>query len=312
MREWVIIIHIMDKLPFGIDINKLLNDLRSLSWEACDILLYYSKILKDPKNKSNIIKNKNINDPVTLADLKVNELIIEGINANYKNINWEILSEENVNEVSNNYDSNSEWLWVIDPLDGTKDFIQGTGNYAVHLGLNYRQKPYIGLVLIPEKNELWLSNGYKVWCERRDRSVIKSKMSSNISFDEMTLVTSKNHQNEALKILIEKLEFKKIMVMGSIGCKISSIIRGESDIYISLSLPNKSCPKDWDFAAPEALLKTAGGAITNLYNQELAYSKPNFEQGGIIIASNNKLNHERICLRVNEMIRKYNIFPLNS
>ena len=63
--------------------------------------------------------------------------------------------------------------------------------------------------------------------------------------------------------------------MGSIGCKIASIIRGESNIYICLSLPGKSCPKDWDFAAPEAILKAAGGAITNLNNEELIYNGEN-------------------------------------
>ena len=75
--------------------------------------------------------------------------------------------------------------------------------------------------------------------------------------------------------------------MGSLGCKISSILRGESDIYISLSLPGKSSPKDWDFAAPEAILSAAGGAITYLDNREISYGKANFEQRGILIASNN-------------------------
>ena len=68
------------------------------------------------------------------------------------------------------------------------------------------------------------------------------------------------------------------------------LLRGESDIYICLSIPGKSSPKDWDFAAPEAILKAAGGSITNLNNEELSYGKPNFEQGGIIVASNNHLN----------------------
>ena len=67
--------------------------------------------------------------------------------------------------------------------------------------------------------------------------------------------------------------------MGSIGCKIASIIRGESDIYISLSLPGKSSPKDWDFAAPEAILKAAGGSITNLDNEELTFTVKTIEQG---------------------------------
>ena len=63
----------MIKLPSGIDVNNLIDDLRILGWEAAEVLLYYSKILKDSNYKSNILKNENIDDPVTLADLKVNE-----------------------------------------------------------------------------------------------------------------------------------------------------------------------------------------------------------------------------------------------
>ena len=121
-------------------------------------IIYYSQILKDKNKKSNILKNKNLNDPVTLADLKVNELIIQRISQKYEHVNWEILSEENVKDSPNDMDFKSDWVWVFDPLDGTKDFIQGTGNYAMHLALNYKQKPYVGVVLIPE-NELWISNG---------------------------------------------------------------------------------------------------------------------------------------------------------
>ena len=74
--------------------------------------------------------------------------------------------------------------------------------------------------------------------------------------------------------------------------------------------PGKSSPKDWDFAAPEAILKAAGGKITNLDNEELTYGKSNFEQGGIIIASNNYLMHENICLEIKEIIKKHDIYPL--
>ena len=85
----------MIKLPSGIKIKVLINDLRILSWEVSDALIYYSKILKDPNNKSNILKNNNLDDPVTLADLKVNEIIIKRINEKYRDVNWGILSEEN-------------------------------------------------------------------------------------------------------------------------------------------------------------------------------------------------------------------------
>ena len=298
----------MIKLPSDLEINDLIDDLRIFSWEAADILLYYSKILKDSNDKSNILKNDDTNDPVTLADLKVNEVVINRINEKYKNIDWEILSEENVKINSKNNHTNADWVWVLDPLDGTKDFIQGTNNYAMHLALNYKQKPFIGIVLIPEENELWIANGEKVWCEKRDGSIIRPYLSKNKTLQEMVLVTSKNHNNETLKKLIKKINFNKVIIMGSIGCKIASIVRGESDLYIGLSLPGKSSPKDWDFAAPEAILKSAGGAITNLDNKALSYGKLNFEHGGVIVASNNHDAHSKICFEIKEIIKKYDLY----
>ena len=300
----------MIELPSGVEPKNLIDDLRDISWEACDILHYYSQILKDSSDKSNILKNNNIDDPVTFADLKVNELVINRINEKYKKVDWEILSEENVKTDPDNCDANSDWIWILDPLDGTKDFIEGTSNYAMHLALNYKKKPYIGVVLIPEKDELWIADGEKVWSETRDISYMQPSLFPKNTFNEMVVVTSKNHRNETLKKLIDKVGFKNVIVMGSIGCKIASLLRGESDIYICLSLPGKSSPKDWDFAAPEAILKTAGGAITDLDNKELNYGTSNFEQGGIIVASNNVKKHKSFCLEIKKIIQMYEIYPI--
>ena len=298
----------MIKLPFGVEINNLIDNLRSYSWEASDILLYYANSIKKLDQKNEIIKNKNNSDPVTLADLKVNELIIKRISQNYQDANWQILSEENY-KIEPNYSNNVDWLWILDPLDGTKDFIEGTQNYAMHLALNYKQKPFIGIVLIPEKDELWISYKEKIWCENRNGNVRKQNLSETKILKEMTIVTSKNHSNEKLKYLIEKINFKKTILMGSIGCKVSSIIRGDSDIYISMSLPGKSAPKDWDFAAPEAILKAAGGSITNIENEDLVYGRTDLKHTGIIIASNNKNNHKKICTQIKEIVEEYNIYP---
>ena len=300
----------MIKLPSGVDINNLIDDLKVLSWKASDTLLYYSNLLRNSNYESRILKNENSDDPVTIADLEVNNIIIQGLRNKYKNVSWEILSEENAKLFDENPKSKSDWVWILDPLDGTKDFIQGTCNYAMHLALNYKNRPLIGIVLIPEKSELWIAIGDEVWCENRNRSKFKTDLQKNKTLKEMVLVTSKNHRNETLKKLIQIINFKEIKVMGSIGCKITSIIRGETDIYICLSIPGKSSPKDWDFAAPEAVLKASGGALTNLNNQELSYGKPNYEQGGIIIASNNVETHSKLCSEIKEIIRRYDIYPL--
>jgi len=310
VRRWGFNIHLVIKLPCGVNIENLINDLRIFSWEASEIFLNYSQILKDAKDKSNILKNNNYADPVTLVDLKVNDLMIRRINEKYKDINWEILSEESVKIAPKKSINNTDWLWVLDPLDGTKDFIQGAKNYAMHLALNYKKRPFLGIVLIPEMNELWISDGSQVWSEKRDGFKTNAAPLKEKNLTEMALVTSKNHSNESLARLINKINFKKVIIMGSIGCKIASILRGESDLYICLSLPGRSSPKDWDFAAPEAILRAAGGAITSLDNKQLIYGGSNFEHGGVIVASNNKNTHKDLCLEIKEIIKKYKIYPL--
>ena len=97
-------------LPSGVDINNLIDDLRIFSWEAAKILMNYSSMLRDSNVKDYIIKNNNHESPVTKADLEANDLIIRRIKEKYKDINWEILSEETVKIDSKNTNINAKWL----------------------------------------------------------------------------------------------------------------------------------------------------------------------------------------------------------
>ena len=83
----------MIKLPSGVDINNLIDDIRIISWKAADILLYYSRMLENSDDKINILQNNNEKDPVTLADLEVNEIIIKGIKEKYKRNSLNIMTE---------------------------------------------------------------------------------------------------------------------------------------------------------------------------------------------------------------------------
>ena len=297
----------MTNLSVDIDINNIIEVLRGLSWEVSDILLYYAKVLKVNSGKNNLIQSKSDGSPVTIADLKVNDLVFNLLKKKISIFSWGFLSEENHKVKFNKDGGNTNFLWVLDPLDGTKDFINGTGNYAMHLSLNFQNKPLLGVVLIPEKEELWIADGEKVWSEKKNGLKYKPNNLFKENLHDMTLVISKNHNNKVLKKLVSKLPVKDIISMGSVGCKISSIIKGESDFYISLSLPGKSAPKDWDFAAPEALLKCAGGSMTNEKNEPLSYNKNNYLQSGLIIASGNRNNHENLCQIIKENIDNNNL-----
>lgn len=110
-------------LPSELDINYLIDDLRSFSWEAYDILRFYSNQFRNKKANKGLIKIKNNNELVTQADLKVNDLIIKRISKKYGHIKWNLLSEENGIIKFNNKNIDTNWLWVLDPLNGTKDFL---------------------------------------------------------------------------------------------------------------------------------------------------------------------------------------------
>ena len=100
----------MVTLPNSVDINNLIEDLKIYSWQAADILLDYSEKINDSNNKNEVLKSVDLNNPVTEADLKVNEIIIKNIKKNYSEIYWDILSEENVKLNSKSSDFDSDWL----------------------------------------------------------------------------------------------------------------------------------------------------------------------------------------------------------
>ena len=191
----------------------------------------------------------------------------------------------------------------MDPLDGTKDFLQGTGEYAVHLALVHQQRPVLGVVLVPERLELWIGVvGSGTWCENRSGEQTPVRFSERKVSNELILVASRSHRDQRLEQLITALELGDSKAVGSVGCKVATILRGETDLYISLS--GKSAPKDWDMAAPEAVLLAAGGAFTHANGAELTYNTGDVRQAGCLIASHGK-THAALCektTRAMEMI----------
>tara|TARA_Y100001968_G_scaffold90405_1_gene81354 strand:+ start:1415 stop:2341 length:927 start_codon:yes stop_codon:yes gene_type:complete len=285
-------------LPDGVELKELLNKLRPLCWDAADILMAYARNEQPPHGFSKSLNIKEYKSgPVSAADLAVNTWLIEGLNTNFPYANWTVLSEETAKENDHKDISHiKEWIWILDPLDGTKDFIQGTGEYAVHLALVKDCRPYLGVVLIPEREELWfgiIGNG--TWCENRIGERTSVKFSNRNKLKEMILVSSRSHRNKTLEKLIDRLDIASQKSVGSIGCKIGTILRGETDIYLSLS--GETAPKDWDMAAPEALLLAAGGQFTHADLRPLIYSSRDFSQGGCLIATHGK-KHSYLCKEI--------------
>jgi len=292
-------------LPKGVDKNKLLDAIRNICWESSDILKSYSVKIENGLEIKKKLKINNLNSgPVTSADLEVNQEIIQGIQKSFPNQKWLFLSEESTKEqIFKNQEFVEEWVWIIDPLDGTKDFIKDTGEYASHISLTYKKKNIFGAVLIPSREELWLyMDGLGSWCEKRNLQKKNYHGLRNKSLKDLRIVISRSHRYPELDDLIKKINPEKVIGMGSIGYKITSIIRNEADLYISFSDINKSCPKDWDMAAPESIIKGYGGHFSNLEGSNLSFLKNNqYKQGGILIASMT-YNHMHICEEIKNLL----------
>ena len=287
-------------VPEEVELTTLLDELRKLSWASADVLMAYARGEEPPYGfPKSLTVEEGGDGPVSAADMAVNELLTSGLKDNLTFKEWDILSEETSKEMPFHRDNyKKDWCWIIDPLDGTKDFLQGSENYAVHIALAYKQKPKIGIVLIPEKNELWFGIlGIGAWFENRDGSKNHFSFSERLDISGLVIVSSKNHQQLILQNLLSTLCFAETKKIGSVGCKVASILRGEADVYISLS--GETSPKDWDMAAPHALIEAAGGMFTHADGKKLIYQKTNYSQSGCLIASHGK-SHKKICQKAME------------
>jgi len=291
-------------LPHGIKQEELINLLKKIGWEVSKNLKAYNQNIEDNDEFQRKLKIINLESgPVTAADIEISELVKKRIKDQYPAINWDFLSEEDVKN-NQKLEFKSKWVWIIDPIDGTKDFIKQTGQYAMHLALTYEREIILGIVPIPSKDQLWIyCQGRGTWYETRDteETIIIPTTSKDIS--DLTILTSKSHITPQFQDLLEKLCPKKVVRLGSVGYKVVSILSGEANLYISYSSRNGSCPKDWDMAAPFGLIKGAGGSFTDLYSNDLVFLKDdNFEQRGILIASLVQ-NHQEVCKKILDLFK---------
>jgi 3'(2'), 5'-bisphosphate nucleotidase len=262
---------------------------RQVSWGAADILrAYYRGEMTNEKLATDEAKD----GPVTKADLAANRYILDELQAQLAplNLDFGYLSEETH---QNDEVIAGEYVWIIDPLDGTRDFIEKTGEYAIHLALTHQQRPILAVVTIPEQEIIYFATqGGGTYKEHRQGDTIKITPSHRNTPTDLILVASPSHRDDRFKQLIEDLPFKDTKYVGSVGCKIATILEQQCDVYISLS--GKSAPKDWDFAAPEFVLIEAGGAVSSFEQTPLIYNQGDVRKWGGIMASNGQC-HQELC-----------------
>ncbi|MBD2186967.1 3'(2'),5'-bisphosphate nucleotidase CysQ [Pseudanabaena sp. FACHB-723] len=269
-----------------LNLDEIMSLARPIAWGAGDILMKY---YQDPQDLD--IRSKGGEDGnVTAADLAANEFILQQLKEAFGTEEFAYLSEETEDNINR---LDCEWVWIIDPMDGTSDFIRRTNEFAVHIGLAYRQRPVLGLVATPAQDRLFQAIlGKGAYVETRDGQKQRIHVSDKAKLDQMVVVASRSHRNAQLESILHELPKAAEIAVGSIGGKFAAIASGHADVYISVS--GKSAPKDWDYCAPEIILTEAGGKLTHADLTELSYNNLELRQWGTIVASNGHC-HQQIC-----------------
>lgn len=211
---------------------------------------------------------KSDESPLTAADQAANAIICEGLDRLPEN--YPVISEENkavAYEIRKNYPR----YWLVDPLDGTKEFIRRNGEFTVNIALVQQEAPVFGIVGVPVSGEIyWAAKGSGAW--KMDAFGKKQKIvASSFTMDDpgLTVVASRSHLNEATATYIGQLKDPELLSRGS-SLKLLALATGEAQLY-----PRLAPTMEWDIAAAQIILEEAGGKVCrHSDNQPLNYNKP--------------------------------------
>ncbi|BBD62156.1 inositol monophosphatase [Nostoc sp. HK-01] len=279
------------------DLAEILAIARDVGWKAADILhSYYHGTIKD----ADLQVQYKQNEPVTIADITVSQYILQRLQAAFGGEDFTYISEETYK--SQLQEQNSQLVWLIDPLDGTKDFIDKTGDYAIHIALIQDHRPILSIVAVPEAETIYYATKDGGTFKETPKATVPITLLTEKSIEDLTLVVSRSHRHERLNYLLQHLPCQNQKAVGSVGCKIATILEQKADIYISLS--GKSAPKDWDIAAPELILTEAGGSFTHFDGSSLRYNTDDINQWGGLFASNSNY-HQILCQEAQRILLEF-------
>jgi len=208
---------------------------------------------------------KKDNSPLTTADLASHTLIIEKLAALTPDI--PILSEESA---SISFAERSSWknYWLIDPLDGTREFIKRNGEFTVNIALITEHTSSLGIVYIPVKDICYYAaRNHGSYKQEKDQAAEKIQSRNSSPTNKPTICGSRSHAGESLKALQEKIGEFELISMGS-SIKMCLVAEGSADIY-----PRFGPTSEWDTAAAHCVVNEAGGVIVNTALETLPYNK---------------------------------------
>jgi len=261
---------------------------------AREIALLAGRVVLERYEQGFSVEWKAKDDPVTEADRAANELILERLHREFPGD--PVLSEESSDDLVR---LGADRLWIVDPLDGTRDFVDRTGEFAVMIGLALAGEPVAGAVCQPLGSHLWhAARGQGAVVETAD-GVAPVRVSAIAEPAAMRLVVTRSHRYAQIEEIMQVLGISQERPLGSVGLKVGAIAGGEADLYIHLS-PGI---KEWDTCAPGIILSEAGGTITDCVGRPLPYNQRDVARRQGVVASNGRA-HERIIAALAPVVQR--------
>ena len=252
-----------------INIQKIVENL-------IDTFLYAGKVSLDLRNKGLTKKIKSDNTPVSNGDIEVDKIITKKIKELTPSI--PIISEETSDNKSIKDLKN---FWLIDPIDGTYDYINDLDEFTVNAGLIINKQPAAGLIYAPAKKRMFYSYGNTFAFELINGKPVRLEKSDNFDKNKIKFVSYSNKIKPEIEKIHKQMNVKECVKMKS-SLKFCVIATGEFDGYVA---EPRAC--EWDIAAGHAILKHAGGNVTDFNGNEILYGKKDFKNPSLILKSIN-------------------------
>jgi 3'(2'), 5'-bisphosphate nucleotidase len=221
---------------------------------------------------------KNDNTPVTNGDLLVDKILQKKIS--YLTPNIQIVSEENINKIKK-FDKNN--FWLIDPIDGTSEYIKNKNQYTLNAALILNKKPVLGIIYAPKLKRLFYSFGKNNAYEINKNIKVKlncKKLSKN---NEIFALTHSHTPSDIILNIHKKHKVTKFVKCSS-SLKFCLIAAGEFDIYAA-----RARAKEWDIAAGHAIAEHAGAVLTTFSKKKIVYGKKDFANPSLLLKRSNNL-----------------------
>ncbi len=214
------------------------------------------------------VESKDDDSPLTLADRKANDIIVKRLRE--LEHDFPIVSEEN-KAIPYSERRTFDYHWLVDPLDGTKEFIKRNGEFTVNIALIHAQRPIVGVVYAPVLDEMyWAARGAGAFLAARGEVEKLTAAAFRMEEEGLKVVCSRSHLNEATQAFVDQLDHPEKVSRGS-SLKFLLLATGQAHVY-----PRLAPTMEWDTGAAQMVLEEAGGkVVAEDTGKPLAYNKEN-------------------------------------